>query len=1243
MPLQTSGLMSLSNVRNEFGITFNALSTLYSVAAGVPTSGLIGYSNMYGKGASVPAFGAQPGTQVLESTSGASSNLTVSSAFSLTDAYGAPLTYTSVSAPANVTASVDSSNGLISYSVGAGVTTSGNIVVSVTNRFAKSSNVSVPVNVGQKPTAASSGSIANVTTGNFTLDVASLFSNPSAASLTYAVVSNPNANASVSGSTLTVVGNNRGATYNVTVSASNAFGVTSGTATVAVTESSSGTTWSTVVANYPPADMTANSTVLNAATYIASGSSTYGAPQYDYFRGFDGSSGWWASGASLYNATTGAYTGAVTTTCSGTAVTGEYIQIHLPTSIQPMAYMLSNLPQAQGTNFTPNNWVLAGSPDGTTWTTLDTQVSTTWAQSYMITVSSSSTYSYYRMIFQSNRGNNWVAIDSLTLQGGTVVAVTASGPIYYPPADMTANTTAMSGVAGGVYVVSGSTVYALPTYDFFHAFDGNTAWWACYGTRYNNTTTGAYTGAVTTTCSGATVYGEYIQIQLPAAVTISAYALTNIPLANGSNSAPKSWVLAGSPNASTWTTIDTQVNTTWAQTHNIAVSPSSAYSYYRMIVQTNRVNDWMGFDRLTLQSGTSSNVALPLTPAMKLVAGAGLTFAAGTSNVTTWLPTATGSTGAMFAQATTAYQPTYYNTGGGATGNLPYLYFNSAGNQYLQNSNLFNLDMFSGGGYTLLTYVRYLTVTDVTPRLFAASGTGSWVEFGRNGTNGISTTIGQVGGAMNATTGSAPYNQWVLQAARYSSATKNFDVFWNTRANKYTTSPTTALTLNNVWGSTAYIARSLSGTDTYMNMHLNFLALYDRPLSDAELDVVLSSATMYSGITSNAEAQVFPPIDLTANSSTVTALYGAGTYTLSGSGINGSGYDYFNGYNGSNAWYASLGAKYSTSTGAYAGTATTTSSGVTVSGEYAQIALPVATLLSSYVLTVPPQTSVGITPAPKTWVLAGSPDGTTWTTIDTQANGSIAYASAYSINVVPAATYSYYRLIITSNRGAGGLGDWSGFDRLSLIGTQLQEYPPPLSIGYGNTWTKLLSNTVLGVDGTTQYAKYAYTVFNSFYGNGTYTAWANSIWTYSATTGYNSDEWPPSGAFDKRVAQSVTQSGWLTAGVLYTNAADAATPPILTIQLPVTVTLKRYSIGIRSECCTQIAPNKWALQGSTNNTAWTTIDSQSGISGWALGETKTYNIMANTATYSYYRIIVYRNNATTADNISIGELRLYAA
>jgi hypothetical protein len=145
----------------------------------------------------------------------------------------------------------------------------------------------------------------------------------------------------------------------------------------------------------PPSAMTADSTILCNDTYIASSSS--------------GSNPWYAFGKLTYNGNasrlfqsaanydnTGTYIGSSSTTSSGTIYTGEWIQLQIPNPTLIGSYWINS---TQGSSpYTV--WTLAGSTDGSTWTTVDALRVYSTGLASAITVTPSTSFSYYRLIFK---------------------------------------------------------------------------------------------------------------------------------------------------------------------------------------------------------------------------------------------------------------------------------------------------------------------------------------------------------------------------------------------------------------------------------------------------------------------------------------------------------------------------------------------------------------------------------------------------------------------------------------------------------------------------------------------------------------------------------------------------------------------------------------------------------------------------------------------------------------------------
>lgn len=137
----------------------------------------------------------------------------------------------------------------------------------------------------------------------------------------------------------------------------------------------------------------------------------------------------------------------------------------------------------------------------------------------------------------------------------------------------------------------------------YHPFVGSVEWQPNYnigaGLMYN----GAYTGNVsggngafyTTTVSSLTVSGEWIQITLPCNVLLSEYGFVSTTGTSNDNRYPKTWVVAGSTNGTTWTKVDSQNLTTnptatdsgkVLHTWVISPVPTVNYTYYRFIFQS---------------------------------------------------------------------------------------------------------------------------------------------------------------------------------------------------------------------------------------------------------------------------------------------------------------------------------------------------------------------------------------------------------------------------------------------------------------------------------------------------------------------------------------------------------------------------------------------------------------------------------------------------------------------------------
>jgi len=170
------------------------------------------------------------------------------------------------------------------------------------------------------------------------------------------------------------------------------------------------------ISPYPPVTLSHNTANLQGYSwgngmYVVNESSAV----LSWFRGLYAFSkenvNWWQSNVTYNN---GPYAGGVSTTVDGNAVLGEWVQIKLPDAILLQSF--SVIPYDLTTAFT--GYVLAGSLDGTKWTSIASGTAV-WStvQSQTFTSVASTYMSYYRLIITSIISSTNARIVNLTLNG----------------------------------------------------------------------------------------------------------------------------------------------------------------------------------------------------------------------------------------------------------------------------------------------------------------------------------------------------------------------------------------------------------------------------------------------------------------------------------------------------------------------------------------------------------------------------------------------------------------------------------------------------------------------------------------------------------------------------------------------------------------------------------------------------------------------------------------------------------
>jgi hypothetical protein len=166
---------------------------------------------------------------------------------------------------------------------------------------------------------------------------------------------------------------------------------------------------------------------------------------------------------------------------------------------------------------------------------------------------------------------------------GPVVQVQAHPTVPWPPVAMTgASTNVAAGAYGvGAYEVLTSSEIGGMGVAGWRAFDKTSSNWSSSATDYTNGVANA------TTVTAATYQGAWLQIKLPAAVTVTSYTLC--PGTSFAAKSPGKWYVLGSANGTDWTLIDTRQDlAVWAsatevRTFTLAARPQ-AFLYHRIVV-----------------------------------------------------------------------------------------------------------------------------------------------------------------------------------------------------------------------------------------------------------------------------------------------------------------------------------------------------------------------------------------------------------------------------------------------------------------------------------------------------------------------------------------------------------------------------------------------------------------------------------------------------------------------------------
>lgn len=212
--------------------------------------------------------------------------------------------------------------------------------------------------------------------------------------------------------------------------------------------------------SYPPAALTGNlysststptsniSSVSGQSygngNYTTTSSSSYNTGAYPYYLFDKTTTGWACSGPPPYNSITGLYTSTYSTTVSGSAVLGEWIDILLPNSIILTSYTIIARTDATGYVQSPYTWIIAGTNNaGSTWTQVDSQTNIIFTSGQINQFITTNTISYneYRIIIKSIQPNSggvggyinfaeWVLNSSINNIGLCTIPTQTTSAVY---------------------------------------------------------------------------------------------------------------------------------------------------------------------------------------------------------------------------------------------------------------------------------------------------------------------------------------------------------------------------------------------------------------------------------------------------------------------------------------------------------------------------------------------------------------------------------------------------------------------------------------------------------------------------------------------------------------------------------------------------------------------------------------------------------------------------------------------
>jgi hypothetical protein len=856
---------------------------------------------------------------------------------------------------------------------------------------------------------------------------------------------------------------------------------------------------------YPPANMSENSTTITGlgygdGTYIASASS-FSSTSFRARSAFNSSAdGWYTGSADLYDSTTGLYLGSASTTVGNTVYSGAWLTLQLPTAVSFNRFSMQPIGFSWGPQAAPNEFVLAGSNDNSTWNFIYTTTSQTWGSNLVVKTFDITpvSYLYWRVIvlknnlyggtgfrfltfYGTNTNNEQVSLSEVQLYGGTVQSQV--GLQEFPPEAITSNTTAILGTSygRGTYIASASSV--LSSSREYYAFnnDINDYWMSSTAGSFSyNLTTGVYSGTTTMTAGNVGYAGEWLQLQTPNRIFVDSISiLPRQDLSFLVQRSPNTFYLFGSNDDRNWELIRGFSNVAnWARNRKFfTVSSTLSYRYFRLLTT------------VVGQSGTnrsSVNIAeLKLYGRQTIVKPR--EFPAGPLSAAT-----TTLTGYPYGEG--AYVATPSST---HTSNVGSNAFDKVSSTIWRSSTLTSAKVLGQNGGSGL-------VADYPPGGGAGGGGGATqpgsntsTSNGGNGGQGYSSDItgtsvvygsGGGGGARagpagtggtNAGNGGAPGTGGVNGTGSGGGGSNN-----GSGSGGQGGSGTVIIRYNTV------LADSIAGTGGDTNTTSGNFKIHQFTTTGVSTFVVSQSGKCDllivggggagGGATTNSPSggggggQVIHLENYPLVSGTYLVNVGAGGVSLGGSdssfdtvvaigggrgnaGNGGSGGGGGRGgtggsaiapsanlvtgttltNTGNTAGWVSLGHVYNATSGSYLGSTTMTAGTVGFAGEWIQLQTPYAVALNSLAIT--PSSNLFASASPNTFYLFGSTAGSAWATLHSAGSLTDWTAATRTFLINSTTPYNYFRLLATVVGQTGGSRDTLAIADIGLFGEEYTE------------------------------------------------------------------------------------------------------------------------------------------------------------------------------------------------------------